>query len=205
MAGTLPAAGHPEARPNDMRLAVLTLVLALAACSGGRSVLPNDPRELPELLDPPPNARDDRQTGPTYIARLRPLGGSMAQGAVMIAQHANGAVVTLDLQNVTPGMYTWALHERGNCSSANGFSAGAPWAPAGTKKFPVDLLPEFVVSSDSPVNVTARIRGARIVGDGGVAGRAVLIYEGASIKPIKAGEPNNVVACGVFDTAKSLF
>jgi Cu/Zn superoxide dismutase len=192
----------PPACP--MRYLVLPLaILVLAAC-GGKSVLPNDPRELPEMLEP---ARPSASTAATatYVAQLKGIGGSSAQGRVNITQRGDDMVVELNLQNVGPGLYSWALHAVGNCSSTNGFSAGSPWVPAGVKKFPVDLLPDFLVNGDPGAFVVARVRGARITGDGGVNGRSVLIYEGGGIQPIKPGVPNNAVACGVFESARTIF
>jgi Cu-Zn family superoxide dismutase len=201
--------GHARApRAHPMRRLVLSLAVpVLAACAGGSSTLPNDPRSMPELLDPRPSSGAVGNTvlGPAYVAQLRPVGGSAAQGAVTASQREGGIVVEINLTNVMPGWYAWALHERGSCNSPNGFSAGAPWAPSGVKKFPVDLLPEFLVNADQSAFVTARVRDARIGGDGGINGRSVLIYYGAGIKPIQAGVPNNVVACGVFEAGKTLF
>lgn len=113
-------------------------------------------------------------------------------------------VVQLALNNVPPGYYAWSLHANGNCSSRNAFSAGAAWAPSGAKKPPVELLPEFLVNTESTATITVRVRDVRIDGDGGISGRSVLIYQGGDIKPLKADVPNNVVACGVFEPARSL-
>jgi len=176
-------------------------MLALAGC--GSSRLPNDPREFPDVA-PERNAAPDVSRGAGYIARLRPMNGSAATGSVAVGDRGGVMVVQLALSSVPPGFYAWALHSTGNCSSRNGFSAGAPWAPSGAKRPPTVLLPEFLVNTESGASVTARVRDVRIDGEGGINGRSVLIYQGGGIQPIKAEVPNNVVACGVFEPARSL-
>lgn len=181
----------------------LLIIGSLVGCRTTR--LPNDPRQMPERLDEPKDAAGtaDKGQGRGYLARLRPANGSAASGTVVIAERGGVMVVELHLTNVPPGFYSWALHERGNCTSRNGFSAGAPWVPPGTRRPAVELLPEFIVNPESTGLVTVRVRDARIEGTSGVNGRAVLIYEGGDIKPIKADVPNNVIACGVFEPAQS--
>jgi Cu/Zn superoxide dismutase len=187
-----------------MRIALVTpffVAAVLAGCSSSR--LPNDPRQFPEIA-PEPGAAQDVGRGIGYIARLRPMNGSAAAGSVSVGDRGGVMVIQLALNNVPPGYYAWALHASGNCSSRNGFSAGAAWAPSGAKKPPVELLPEFLVNTESTATVTVRVRDVRIDGDGGINGRSVLIYQGGDIKPLKAEVPNNVVACGVFEPARSL-
>jgi Cu/Zn superoxide dismutase len=181
-------------------LALVVPIVVLSACTM-TSRLPNDPRQLPEVVVP--KAAPSAVTA--FIAQLRPVGGSAAQGAVTIADRGGTMVAELTFGNVASGTYAWMLHANGNCSSPNGFSAGAGWVPKGVRKAAADLLPEFVVNSERDTTVTARVRDANVLGDGGVVGRSVLIYQGGGIQPIKPGVPNNVVACGVFEPARSRF
>lgn len=182
-------------------LTPLLFIVALAGC--GSSRLPNDPRQFPEVAAEPRGATDVGR-GAGYMARLRPMNGSAATGSVAVGDRGGVMVVQLALSSLPPGFYAWSLHSTGNCSSRNGFSAGAPWAPSGAKRPPTELLPEFLVNTESGASVTARVRDVRIDGDGGINGRSVLIYQGGGIQPIKAEVPNNVVACGVFEPARSL-
>lgn len=179
----------------------LLITAWLAGCATTR--LSNDPGQMPERLDQPKDAAGRVDTGRGFLARLRPANGSAASGTVVIVERGGVMVVELHLTNAPPGFYSWALHERGNCTSRNGFSAGAPWVPPGTRRPAVELLPEFIVNPESTALVTVRVREARIEGASGVNGRAVLIYEGGDIKPLKADVPNNVIACGVFEPAQS--
>src|SRR5690349_8966982 len=65
------------------------------------------------------------------VAPLRPIGGSAIFGKIRVIDRGDGASVLVSMMNVPPGAYRIAFNETPNCSSPNGFSAGAPWAPAG--------------------------------------------------------------------------
>ncbi len=188
--------------PVRLALAGAFALAALAGCGGTR--LSNNPAELPDVPESVAAARERPGETMGFIARLQPLGGTAATGAVVVTQRGDVAVLNLNLTNVGPGPYAWVLHERGNCSSRNGLSAGKPWTLPGSRKFPLDLLPVFGTNSDGTAVVTVRVPGGRADGDGGINNRAVLVYAGADVKPIQADVPNNVVACGVFEPARSV-
>src|SRR5258708_27837604 len=54
---------------------------------------------------------------------------SAATGVVRIYDYRDGVQVQLSIDNLRPGVYRIAIHETGNCSSHNLFSAGTAWAP----------------------------------------------------------------------------
>jgi len=178
-------------------IVVACICLSAAACSGVKSRLPNDPSRMPEIVS------DTRKPGSAgFIARLRSIGGSSATGSVSVEQRGDVFVLLVQISNVPPGTYALELHENGNCSSPNGFSAGRAWTPSGAKVAAAHFLPDFTANSEGNATMTARVRGARA---DGVLGRSVLIYAGGKIEPIRADVPNNAVACGVFEPAKALF
>ena len=94
------------------------------------------------------------------------------------------------------------LHANGNCSSPNGFSAGAPWSPPGWKESPTRLIPEVTANSSGNATMVARVRGVRL---GDALKRSVLVYQGTTPQQPQPDVPNNVVACGVFEQATTLF
>ena len=53
-----------------------------------------------------------------------------------------GTSLSVYFANVNPGRYRVAIHAQGNCTSPNGFSAGAPWVPPGANG---PLVIEFAV------------------------------------------------------------
>jgi Cu/Zn superoxide dismutase len=138
-------------------------------------------------------------------ARLVPK-GSTALGAARIFDTRDGVSFQMQLINVPTGTYRVALHEKGNCSSPNLFSAGPAWAPPGSGKSGADLFPPFNVNTDGdkPSYVTT-IRGAHTEGPQSLRGRLVVVYYGNEITDAFPGQPNNRIACGVLQSVKPLF
>jgi hypothetical protein len=178
-------------------LVVLAGVLALSACSGTSSL---DPRRWFSREEPSKAAPRDQ---PGVEARLKGI-GSAAGGIVRVRQSGDLLIVLSVLDGVAPGSYRIVFHERGNCTSPNGFSAGAPWAPPGAKEPATRLIPIMNVNSEGHGEITARLRDVRM-GDGNMVDRGVLIYQGTVAQPPRPNEPNNVVACGAFVPSTTLF
>jgi Cu/Zn superoxide dismutase len=125
--------------------------------------------------------------------------GSAANGTVRVADFRDGVSLQLSLYNVLPGTYRIALHERGNCSSPNLFSAGPAWAPPDSGRTPNDLLPPFVVDTEQDIKqYVAFFKGARVSGPTSLLGKAVVIHHGNNIADALPGLPNNRMACGVL-------
>jgi len=144
-------------------------------------------------------------SGPGLEATLRPI-GSAASGTVRIYNHRDGVALQLAIYNLPTGTYRIALHERGNCSSPNLFSAGPAWAPAGSGKSPQDLLPPFAVNTNGDQDgYVAYISGARTEGPLSLQGRSVVIHFGSKIDEAIVGQRNNRVACGVLGEIRSPF
>jgi Cu/Zn superoxide dismutase len=180
---------------NARLLAVFAAVLALGACSSTSSW---DPRRWFSKDDTPAPAV--RET-PGVEARLRNVNSAIS-GFVRVRESGDLLLVLVDIAGGNPGPYRVVLHANGNCSSPNGFSAGAPWSPPGWKESPLRLVPEAYAGAQGILQLTARVRGVRL---GDALGRGVLVYQGMTPQVPQAGIPNNVVACGVFEQAKSLF
>ena len=143
--------------------------------------------------------------GGGLVAQLRGT-GSAATGVVHIINYRDGVVFQLAIDNLIPGTYRVALHERGNCKSSNLFSAGSAWAPPGWTKPPGDLLPQFVVNEGGNMNdYVAYIQNVRTEGPTSVRGLSVVIHWGNKVSDAFPGQPNNRMVCGVLDTADPLF
>jgi Cu/Zn superoxide dismutase len=188
---------------HSMRLvqslaAAVVVPVVLAACAGsGQRTL--DPRTwFSRDTTPGPAVREV----PGVDARLASL-GSAVTGVVRARESGDLLVVRIELTNSKPGTaHRVVLHANGNCSSPNGFSAGAPWSPPGWKDQPSRLVPDVYTNSEGNGILTARVRGVRL---GDLEKRGVLVYEGGFTEPPRPSVSNNVVACGVFERATSLF
>lgn len=176
-------------------LAALAAAALLAACSTTPSW---DPRRwFAKEEAPAPKAREE----PGVEARLRSINSSM-QGIVRLRESGDLLVVRVELANGQAGPYRVVLHDNGNCSSPNAFSAGAPWSPPGWKESPLRLVPEVTANSSGNAIMTARIKGVRL---GDAIKRSVLVYEGTTPQLPQPDIRNNVVACGAFTASTVLF
>lgn len=174
--------------------------LLLVSCSGGWSSM--DPRRWFSRDEAAPAAAREV---PGVEAPLHSLRSSIS-GKVSARESGDLLVVQVQIANAKPGgVYRVVFHSNGNCTSPNAFSAGAPWSLPGATDPPARLLPEVRTSSEGHGWMTARLRKVRLGGDSGLLNRSVLVYEGTEIEIPKPDVANNVVACGVFVRATSLF
>jgi Cu/Zn superoxide dismutase len=179
---------------RKLNAVVATLVaLGVGACSGvhfGTTHLDDE------------NGKDKDKTDYGQVAPLRPIGGSAIFGKIRVIDRGDGASLLVSMMNVPPGDYRIAFTERPNCSSPNGFSAGAPWAPAG--KDARDLIPIQRVNSEDRVELSLRVPVVKATGPNGVAGHSVVVYAGPKVTDAQPDVPNERIACGVFEPAHGL-
>jgi len=177
-------------------LSTFALVAALGACSSTASL---DPRTWFRSSGEPPAPKAREQPG--VDARLRGVGAPVT-GTVRMRESGDLLVIFVDIAAGAPGPYRVVLHETGNCSSPNGFSAGAPWSPPGWRESALRLVPEVYANINGQAQLTARVRGVRL---GDAVKRSVLVYQGTTPEVPRPDVRNNVVACGVFEQATTLF
>jgi Cu/Zn superoxide dismutase len=178
-------------------IAIIAVAMLATACSTSTSW---DPRRWFSRDQEP--AAPVREV-PGAEARLRGI-GSAASGMVRVRETADYLLVQVELGGVGPGTYRAVFHETPNCTSPNAFSAGPAWASPGTRTPPSQLIPLMNANIEGRAELVARLRGVKM-GEGAMLNRSVLIYAGTSVDPLQPGVPNNVVACGVFVKATSLF
>jgi Cu-Zn family superoxide dismutase len=165
------------------RLAALVAAIAMLGACGGQ----------PAKETAPPRVNVE--------AKLVGIGGSSANGSAVLYETRSGVDVNVWLGSAGPGQYRIAVHENGNCSSPNGFSAGPPWGPPGGK--PVAVL--FDKGDDTRTAVVS-LPGYRLAGPNGVTGRSVIIHAGpASSLEAQPGVPNSRIACGVIGNPVQMF
>jgi superoxide dismutase, Cu-Zn family len=165
-----------------LRLAGLAAAVAILSACGGQ---PKEP--------PPPNINLE--------ARLAGIGGSSSNGSAILHQTKRGVDINLWLGSAGPGQYRVAVHENGNCSSPNGFSAGPPWGPPGVA--PVSVLFE---KGDDTRTAVVSLPGYRLLGPDGVDGRSVVVHAGpSSTLEAQPGVRNNRIACGVIGNPVRMF
>ena len=188
---------RPDAARHSRRVAV-AVVCAVAALAGGCSSTRDKP--APDEAKAPPPGNLGQQ------ATLRPIGGSAVTGKIRVVDRgSNDATILVSIANFPTSAYRIAIHERPNCTSPNGFSAGQAWAPPSSTKPPQEFVPIQYASAESRIENELRIAGLRATGANGVAGRSVLVYAGTTVTEPRPDVPNDAVACGVFEPVRSLF
>jgi Cu/Zn superoxide dismutase len=139
------------------------------------------------------------------VAQLRSPSSS-ATGVVRVFEFRDGVQVQLAIVNLYPGSFRIAFHENANCRSPNLFSAGAPWAPPSWSGPPGNLLPGFLANQEGSENgYVAFVKGLYVDREPSLRGRSVVIHWGTSVDEAFPGQPNNRMACGVFEASQSIF
>ncbi|MEP7181478.1 MAG: hypothetical protein ABI886_04765 [Betaproteobacteria bacterium] len=139
-------------------------------------------------------------TGPAVGGRLGPLNGAAIGGSVVFQPRADGVTMVVHVTDAAPGSYRIVIHATGNCSSRNGFSAGAPWTPPG--RAPLDFT--LATNTEGTLTMSTQIAGIVVDGPDGIRGKAAIIHE-RSVGPIDArpGVPNGRIGCAAIGDASS--
>jgi len=178
----------PIVPPRARRGLCIALAATLAACqtSGGSA-----PQEA------------GRRPVPGVEAALAPSNGAAGQGTARLVVRGDDLVLLVSVNSVVQGPYRVSIHERGNCSSPNAFSAGAPWAPPGSPRAAVDLFPELLVRESGNAQMTTTVRGVRLSVDD-LRDKSIVVSVGTTVEAdVVPGVPNRRVLCGVLGAPRS--
>ena len=63
------------------------------------------------------------------IAIIGSASGSDLTGTAVFTQSGDTITLTIEIQNVSPGLHAVHIHEKGDCSAPDGTSAGGHWNP----------------------------------------------------------------------------
>ncbi len=144
------------------------------------------------------------------VAVLSPTDGSEARGVVTFTKTDVGISVVADLVGLEPGTHGFHIHEFGDCSAADGTSAGGHFNPGGADHAgPSD---EMRHTGDLG-NVTADENGAvhhehtdthiSFAGPNSIIGRGVIVHAGEDdLTSQPTGAAGARVACGVVGIAR---
>ncbi len=142
------------------------------------------------------------------VANLEPTKGNTASGSVTFTPAGGGKVsVSAKLAGLTPGGHGFHIHEKGDCSSGDGMSAGGHFNP-GNKPHGNPALPDHhagdmpmvVADGSGNASLTATLEGITI-GDGAndIVGKAVIVHKDPDDYTTQpTGNSGARVACGVI-------
>ena len=175
--------------------AVLLMAVAFAGCSSTKEVAPAADAELTAVA--------------RAAAAIAPTLGNECKGLVSFYEQRDGTVkVVADLEGLRPGMkHAMHIHEKGDCSSADGLSAGGHYNP---ESYPHSLPPHEPRHAGDLGNVTAdgagrahyeitvdniTIRGAK----NPIESRAVIVHAQLDDGGQPVGNAGGRIGCGVIE------
>jgi superoxide dismutase, Cu-Zn family len=145
------------------------------------------------------------------VAHMEPTKGSGASGNVMFAQRGDKVFVSATFKGLAPNSeHGFHVHEKGDCSSSDGMSAGGHFNPGGKAHgihhgadHHAGDMPN--VKSDANGNVSAQFEVAGLaIGSGptDIVGKGVILHRDADdYQSQPAGNAGARVACGVIKRA----
>jgi len=144
------------------------------------------------------------------IAVLHPTQGSQVSGTVTFTKAEGGVHVVAEIKGLTPGEHGFHIHEFGDCSAADGASAGGHFNPAGHPHAGPDAKMRHAGDLG---NITADAGGTAhydqvdtmlaFAGSDSIVGRGLIVHEKADdLTTQPTGAAGGRVACGVIGVAK---
>jgi superoxide dismutase, Cu-Zn family len=145
--------------------------------------------------------------GPTAIAKLEPTKGNTANGTVTFTQKGDKVVVDAKLAGLTPGGHGFHIHEKGDCSSGDGMSAGGHFNPRGkphaaptTMDRHTGDLPMLVADAGGNAALVVEIDVMTVgSGENDIVGRGLIVHKDPDdFTTQPTGNSGARVACGVI-------
>ncbi|MEJ2110922.1 MAG: superoxide dismutase family protein [Acidobacteriota bacterium] len=143
------------------------------------------------------------------ITVLHPTAGNEVTGTIRFTQSEEGVRVVAEVNGLAPGKHGFHIHDLGNCSMADGTSAGGHYNP--------DLMPHGapedaerhlgdlgnLVADDTGVAQYERVDTMISLNDGhSIIGRAIIVHAGEDdLQTQPTGAAGARVACGVIGIA----
>lgn len=203
-------------------LTILALVCcaAFAACGGGS----HGEHDGHDHAADPAAADHDHGTdsnhahgdpGPTgeavATAELSAKSGASLTGEAVFAATADGHSLTVTVENAPPGPHAVHIHETGDCSAADGTSAGGHWNPEGVDHgawggdaHHLGDIGNMVVGEDGTGTIVLSTD-RWTVGDGAptdVLGKSIIVHVGADdFTTQPTGAAGGRIGCGVIAAA----
>jgi len=147
--------------------------------------------------------------GSTANAVFQALGDSGVSGTLTFTQVAGGVRVEGTIAGLAPGsVHGFHVHEKGDCSSPDGKSAGGHFNPDGVDHGDLNASPSHVgdlgnvVADGSGKAMVSLVRGDATLGDGGphdILGRGLILHADRDDFSQPTGNAGSRVACAVID------
>ena len=146
-------------------------------------------------------------TGPSAVADLVATKGSTAAGTVTFTQKGDRVVVVAKVTGLAPGNHGFHIHEKGDCSSGDGMSAGGHFNPLGkphAHPTTVDRhagdMPMLVADAAGNASLTTELDVITVgAGATDVIGKGAIVHKDPDdFRTQPTGNAGARVACGVI-------
>jgi superoxide dismutase, Cu-Zn family len=170
-------------------VAAAAAIASLAACSG--------PHHMMHM----------RGSGPSAVATLEPTRGNQAAGTVSFEQQGPNVMVVARVTGLKPNQeHGFHVHDKGDCSSPDGTSAGGHFNPAGKPHGPQHAdhhagdMPALKADANGVADVRFVLSGVSVgSGPADVVGRGIIVHADADdYKTQPTGNSGARIACGVI-------
>jgi Cu-Zn family superoxide dismutase len=145
--------------------------------------------------------------GPSATAALDATKGNNVTGTVNFVQKGDKVAVSARVSGLTPGGHGFHIHEKGDCSSGDGMSAGGhfnpltkPHAHPSTADRHAGDMPMLVADASGNATLSADLD-VMTIGSGAtdIVGKAVVVHNDPDdFKTQPTGNSGARVACGVI-------
>ena len=146
-------------------------------------------------------------SGWAAVATLEPTKGNAASGTVSFVQKGDKVVVTARVTGLAPGAHGFHVHEKGDCSSGDGMSAGGHFnphnKPHGNPSAPdhhAGDMPALVADGSGEANLTAELDVITLGGGAAdIVGKSVIVHKDPDdFTTQPTGNSGSRVACGLI-------
>jgi Cu-Zn family superoxide dismutase len=144
------------------------------------------------------------------VAVVHPTQNSSVEGQVTFTKAEKGVAVNVSLKGLTPGKHGFHIHEFGDCSAADGTSAGGHFNPTNEPHAgPADAqrhtgdLGNIEADKDGVATLDYVDARASFEGENNILGRGVIVHAKADdLKTQPTGDAGGRLGCGVIGVVK---
>lgn len=143
------------------------------------------------------------------VAVLHPTAGNEVTGVIHFTLEDGKVHVTGEVKGLKPGKHGFHIHQYGDCSAADGTSAGGHFNPAGSPHAGPEMpmrhvgdMGNIVADENGVAEVDVVSEIMAFEGDNSIIGRGVIVHAGVDdLKTQPTGDAGGRVACGVIGVA----
>ena len=174
----------------------VVIITAITGCS-------EEPKETSTAASPAPGTIDQKKA----MAILAPTTGNNAAGSVYFSQQTDGILIKAEITGLTPGPHGFHIHEKGDCSSGDGKSAGGHYNPNSVDHGGPDAtirhvgdLGNIIADANGKANYERLDTVVSFGGTNNIIGKGVIVHAGADdLTSQPTGAAGARVACGVIE------